>query len=88
MVVWLSRTPDQGEQTPSNTLSKIPQATADLRTQLGSTKNTWFGLISSLNPVDGILEDLDDKRGKGEVIRSRACGGRGYGNIVTFGFEE
>ena len=73
---------------PLNTLSKIPQATADPRAQLGLTKNTRFGLIPSSNPVGGILEDSDDERGKGEVIRSRVCGGRGYSNIVAFGFEE
>ena len=73
---------------PSNTLSKIPQATADPRAQLGSTKSTRFGLIPSSNPVGGILEDSDDERGEGEVIRSRACGGSGYGNIVAFWFEE
>jgi hypothetical protein len=26
--------------------------------------------------------------GEGEVIRRRACGGSGYGNIAAFGFED
>jgi len=64
----------------------VRNATLDDKARLGSTKNTRFGLTPSSNPVGGILEDVE--MGEGEVIRRRACGGSGYGNIAAFGFED
>jgi hypothetical protein len=64
----------------------VRNARLDDKARLGSTKNTRFGLTPSSNPVGGILEDVE--MGEGEVIRRRACGGSGYGNIAAFGFED
>ena len=64
----------------------VCNARLDDKARWGSTKNTRFGLTPSSNPVGGTLEDVE--MGEGEVIRRRACGGSGYGNIVAFGFED
>ena len=64
----------------------VRNARLDDKARLGSTKNTRFGPSPSSKPVGGILEDVE--RGEGEVIRRRACGGSGYGNIAAFGFED
>ena len=58
----------------------------DDKARSGSTKNTRFGLTPRSNTVGGILDDVE--MGEGEVIRRRACGGSGCGDIAAFEFED